>query len=165
MDEPTSTAAARPPQCASDPQAPEAVIPLVEEQAELEVHAVERGRVRINVAVEEREELVEAALRHEAAVVERVRIDRAVAQRPAVREEGDVLIVPLVEERLVVRTELVLTEELRITRRERTEQVSVPVRLRSERAVVARSEGSGPDAIDDKVGDTAGGRENPDRPL
>ena len=32
------------------------------------------------------------------------------------------------------RTELVLTEELRITRRERTEQARVPVRLRSERA-------------------------------
>ena len=158
MDEPTSTAPARAPRRTSDPQPPETVVgSIIEEQAELKVREVERGRVRIDVAVEEREELVEAALRLEDVAVERVRIDRVVKERPAVREEGGVLVVPLVEERLVVRTELVLTEELRITRRERTEQARVPVRLRSERAEVTPSEGSGPDATDNEVGDTVSG--------
>jgi stress response protein YsnF len=61
-----------------------------------------------------------------------------------VREEDGVLIVPVLEERLVVRTELVLTEELRIHRNSRIEQVAIPMRVRSERAEVARSEGPGP---------------------
>jgi stress response protein YsnF len=36
---------------------------------------------------------------------------------PAVREEDGVLIVPIVEEQLVIETRLVLKEEIRITRR------------------------------------------------
>ena len=141
------------------------VIPIAEERAEVRVRGVERRRVRIDVAVDEREALAEAMLRQEDIEVEHVPIGLAVAAPPPVREEGGMLIVPLVEERLVVRTELVLKEELRITRRERTEQVSVPVRLRAERAEVTRSEGRRPEATDNEVGDPTGGRENPDRPL
>jgi stress response protein YsnF len=133
------------------------IIPIVEERAELRVREVERGRVRINVAVDEREALAEAVLRQEDIDVERVPVGRTVAEPPPVREEGDVLIVPLVEERLVVRTELVLKEELRITRRQRAESVSVPVRLRSERAEVTRSEGSRPNLTDDDEGNSASG--------
>jgi stress response protein YsnF len=62
-----------------------------------------------------------------------------------VREEDGVLIVPVLEERLVVTTELVLKEEIRITRKSRTETVREPVRLRSERAEVERREGRGTD--------------------
>ena len=64
---------------------------------------------------------------------------------PPVREEDGVLIVPVLEERLVVTTELVLKEEIRITRRSRTETVREPVPLRAERAEVERLEGRGPD--------------------
>jgi stress response protein YsnF len=58
-----------------------------------------------------------------------------------VREEDGVLIVPVLEERLVVTTELVLKEEIRITKKSRTEMVREPVRLRSERVEVERLEG------------------------
>ena len=61
------------------------------------------------------------------------------------REEDGVLIVPVLEERLVVTTELVLKEEIRITKRSRTELVREPVTLRSERAEVERLEGRGAD--------------------
>lgn len=133
------------------------IIPVVHERAELRVREVERGRVRIDVAVDEREALAEAVLQQEDVEVERVPIERTVAERPPVREEGDVLIVPLVEERLVVRTELVLKEELRITRRRRAENVSLPVRLPSERAEVTRSEGRPPSLNDNDDGSAANG--------
>ncbi len=133
------------------------VIPVVEERAELRVREVERGRVRIDVAVEEREELAEALLRQEDIEVERVPIGLAVGAPPPVREEGDVLVVPVLEERLVVRTELVVKEELRIRRRERAERVQVPVRLRSERVEVTRSEGRGPISTDTDQGNPASG--------
>jgi stress response protein YsnF len=60
---------------------------------------------------------------------------------PDVREVDGVLIVPVVEERLVVTTELVLKEEIRITKKSRTEIVREPVRLRSERVEIERLQG------------------------
>jgi stress response protein YsnF len=70
-----------------------------------------------------------------------VPIGRPVEVAPQVREEDGVLIVPVLEERLVVTTELVLKEEIRITKKSRTEMVREPVRLRSERVEVERLEG------------------------
>lgn len=130
----------------------EDVIPLVEERVEVGKRAVERGRVTVRMRVEEREELARAALRQEDVTVERVPIGHPVEAPPPVREENGVLIVPVLEERLVVRTELVLTEELRIHRHSRIEQVAIPVRVRSERAEVARSEGPGPEPTEPDQG-------------
>ena len=51
---------------------------------------------------------------------------------------GDLTIVPVVEEVLVVEKRLVLKEELHIRRTSQTELVEVPVTLRKQRAVVER---------------------------
>ena len=48
---------------------------------------------------------------------------------------------PSFYQRLVVTTELVLKEEIRITKRSRTELVREPVRLRSERVEIERLAG------------------------
>jgi uncharacterized protein (TIGR02271 family) len=117
---------------------------LVEERVEIGKRQVERGRVVVRTRVEEHEEFAEVALRREDVSVERVPVGRPVEAAPAVREEDGVLIVPVLEERLVVTTELVLVEEIRITKRSRTETVREPVVLRSERAEVERLEGRGP---------------------
>ena len=114
---------------------------LVEEQVWVGKREVERGRVVVRTRVEEREALAEVALRREDVSVERVPVGRPVETAPAVREEDGVLIVPVLEERLVVTTELVLKEEIRITKRSRTETVREPVTLRAERAEVTRREG------------------------
>ena len=68
-------------------------------------------------------------------------VGRPVEAAPQVREEDGVLIVPVLEERLVVTTELILKEEIRIIKKSRTEMVREPVRLRSERVEVERLEG------------------------
>ncbi len=57
---------------------------------------------------------------------------------PAVRTENDVVIVPVLEEVLVVQKQLVLKEELHIRRRIETEIVEVPVTRRKQRAIVER---------------------------
>ncbi len=116
------------------------VIALVEERAEIAKREVERGRVLVHVRVDEREEVVETTLRQEDLAVERVPIGRVIEVPPPVREEDGVLIVPVVEERVVVRTELFLKEELRVRRESRTETFRQPVRLRAERAEVARED-------------------------
>ncbi len=123
----------------------EETIPLAEEQIEISKRAVERGRAVVRTRVEEREEIAEIALRQEDVTVERVPIGVPVDVAPAVREEDGVLIVPILEERPVIETRLILKEEIRITRKSRTATVREPVRLRSERAEVVRLEGRDPD--------------------
>ena len=116
-------------------------IELAGEELRVAKREIERGRVVVRTRVEERDEIAEAALRQEDVTVERVPIGRPVEAAPQVREEDGVLIVPVLEERLVVTTELVLKEEIRITKKSRTEMVREPVRLRSERVEVERLEG------------------------
>ena len=130
---------------------------LVEERVEVGKRQVERGRVVVRTRVEEREELAEAALRREDVTVERVPVGRPVETAPAVREEDGVLIVPVLEEQLVVTTRLALKEEIRITKRSRTEHVREPVTLRSERAEVERREGRGTDRPGPEEGDPVDG--------
>jgi uncharacterized protein (TIGR02271 family) len=116
-------------------------IELTEEELAIAKREVERGRVVVRTTVEERDELAEIALRREDVTVERVPVGLPVDVAPAVREEDGVLIVPILEEQLVIETRLVLKEEIRITKKSRTEFVRESVRLRSQRAEVVRLEG------------------------
>lgn len=128
-------------------------IELVEERLEVGKREVGRGRVVVRKHVETFDSIAEAALRQDEVSVERVPIGTAVETAPEVREEDGVIIVPVLEERLVVRTELVLKEEIRITRRSRTEHFREPVQLRSERAEVERLEGPQPGEIHERNDD------------
>ena len=140
------------------------IIELAEEQLRVSKREVERGRVVVRTRVEEREELAEAALRQEDVTVERVPIGRMIEAAPPMREEDGVLIVPVLEERVVVMTELVLKEEIRITKKSRTEIVREPVRLRSERVEIERLQGRDLNNPDVEERDS-NGRSNPDRDV
>ena len=120
-------------------------IELAEEELAVAKREVEHGRAVVRTRVEERDEIAEIALRQQDVTVERVAIGVPVDVAPAVREEDGVLIVPILEERPVIETRLILKEEIRITRTSRTEIVREPVRLRSERAEVVRLAGRDPD--------------------
>lgn len=121
----------------------ELVVPLVDETLKVEKRSVETGRVRISTVVETRQEWVEQSLEREEVSVERVPVNRVVdaADPPAVRQEGDVLVIPILEE--VIEKRLVLKEELRIRKRTIVEHVEEPVTLRSEHAVIERDGGPG----------------------
>jgi hypothetical protein len=60
-----------------------------------------------------REELVEQLLRKERVEIERVPMGRVVQEVPQVREEGDVTIIPVMQETAFVERRLVLKEEVR----------------------------------------------------
>ena len=110
------------------------VIPVVEEQLNVQRREVETGRVRVSTVPETRTEHVLELLRHSEAHVERTAVDREIDEVPPIREEGDTVIVPVIEERLVKR--LFLAEEIRITREVITERMEAPVTLRSQRVVI-----------------------------
>ena len=116
----------------------EEVIPLVEEMPTIEKRQVVTGRVRVQTVTDTVEELAHANVQRETLEVIRVPIDKVVETAPEIRTEGDVTVVPVLEEVLVVVKRLVLKEELHIRRRVDTESVEVPVTLRKQRAIVER---------------------------
>jgi uncharacterized protein (TIGR02271 family) len=122
-----------------------AAIPLVEERLEVGKTQVESGRVRVRVAIDQREELVPAELVHDEVEIRRVSRNVAVSELPGVRLEGDTTIIPVVEEQLVVEKRLVLVEEIHVVRRTETAVQQIPVTLRSERAEIEREELDAPE--------------------
>ena len=100
---------------AAERHAAEPRIELLEEQLRLDKREVERAPAVVRTRVEEREEIADAELRQDEIDVEGVPLGRVVEAAPPVREEDGVVIVPVVEEQLVVSTRLVLKEEVRIT--------------------------------------------------
>jgi uncharacterized protein (TIGR02271 family) len=117
---------------------PSLSIPVVEERVSIHKREHETDRVRIQTVVDEALERVGAELEHEDVRVERVAMNREVSTAPQVREENGVLIVPVLEEVLVVQKRLVLKEELHIHRKRTREHVEQAVRVRRMRAEVQR---------------------------
>jgi uncharacterized protein (TIGR02271 family) len=113
-----------------------AAIPLVEERVQVSKRQVETGRLRVRVTVGEREEPVPVQLAHDEVEVRRVPRNVPLASIPSVRIEGNVTVIPVVEEVAVVEKRLVLVEEIHVRRRTVTETEHVPILLRSEQAEV-----------------------------
>jgi uncharacterized protein (TIGR02271 family) len=118
----------------------QAVIPIVEEQLRVGRREVETGRVVVHVTPGVREETVDMPLAQEHVEIERVEVNQFVPGPVPVRQEGEVTVVPVLEEVLVVEKRLMLREEVRITRRRQTRRHVEHVTLRTEDARVLRSD-------------------------
>ena len=114
------------------------VVPLLAEQLDVRMRRVETGRVRVTKRVETHEEQVDLPTVRDTVTVERVPIEQFVHAVPAVRHEGDVTIIPVIEEVLVVEKRLMLLEEVRLTVRRTVTHDSQTVTLRKETAHVER---------------------------
>ena len=90
------------------------IIPIIEERALLGKDIVETGKVRISKRVSEHEEIIDEPLLHEEVSVERVAVNKFVDAPPEIRHEGDTMIIPVVEERLVLEKRLFLVEEMHV---------------------------------------------------
>lgn len=115
------------------------VIPVLAEELHVDRRVVETGTVRLRKVVHQRQEVVAPTVTREVIDVQRVPVDRIVEGPVAPRQEGDTLVVPVLEETLVVEKRLRLVEELRITVR-REQQTAAPqsVTLRREEILVER---------------------------
>ena len=114
------------------------VLPLHEESISISKRVVEKGLVRVSRVTKQREELVDELLAQEHVEVERIPIGKHVDQMPSVREEGDTIVVPVVEEVLVVERRLLLKEEVRVRRVRAEERHQERVTLRKQEAEVTR---------------------------
>jgi stress response protein YsnF len=119
----------------------EAIIPVAEETIAVSKRQVELGKVRVSLTTDVEQMVARETLRGRRVEVERIAVGRTLAEGetpPQTREDGDTLIIPVVEEVAVVVKRLVLREELRL----RFIQTEVPfeqeVDVRRQRATVQR---------------------------
>jgi stress response protein YsnF len=116
-------------------------IPVLQEELSIGTRTVDTGRgVRISKTVTELPFEVNEILHRDEVSVRHVPIDRivAVGEAPASRHEGDTLIIPIVEEVLVVERRLRIKEELHVTTTRREEHYAETVMLKSEQVHVER---------------------------
>ena len=113
-------------------------IPLATEEIELGKRPVQQAVVRIQTRVREEERVIETRLLKDEIKIERVEINQPIERPMQSRYEGEVLVIPVIEEVLVVRKQLVLKEELRITQRAVARPHTQAVTLRHEEATVER---------------------------
>jgi stress response protein YsnF len=120
----------------------QSVVPVVAEQAVVSKRQIVSERTRITVSTEAHEELVEHSLTTTDVAIERRPVGHVFGpgeSLPGVRTEGDVTVIPVFEEVLVVETRLQLKEELRIRQQAKRELVSTPVVLRRQHVEIDRS--------------------------
>lgn len=117
----------------------EIVLPLFAEEMSVSRRVVPKSRVQVSTVTREREQLVDELLASERVEIERNEINRPVDIAPPLREEGDTIIVPIVEEVLTIERRLVLKEEVRIRRIRETQHHQEFVTLRRQEAVITRT--------------------------
>ena len=132
-------------------QAPhgEVVIPLAEEVVSVSKREVETGRGQVALTTETGTVIARETLRGRRVEIERVPVGRTLAEgeAPHSREEGDTLVVPLVEETAVVVKRLVLLEVGRLRFLPTEQPFEETVEVRRQRAAVERAPpgaGTGP---------------------
>lgn len=113
-------------------------IPILSEQVEIEKRRVEGDRMTIDIQTESEIETVSETLLNEEVDVHRIAVGRRVDARPDIRQDGDTIIIPIIRERLVLKKELFVEEELHIIRKVVPETVTEDVKLRRQRAHVSR---------------------------
>jgi len=111
------------------------VIPVVAEELQVSKRQVET-RTRLHKIVHERTEQIDELLQQEAVEVERVPINRLVDGPVETRQEGDTLIIPVLEEVLVIQKQLWLREEVHVHKRQNSVRQTEPITVRYEEVIV-----------------------------
>ena len=127
----------------ADARGQAAVVPLMEERVEVATAVTPVGAVRVRIETDEGVERVAVADVRE----EYQRSVRAIGEPAAARRDpyldGDELVVPVYEERVVVERRLFLKEEIRLRRARHVFQEHHDVPVRRERAVFERLQADG----------------------
>ncbi len=120
------------------------VVPVVGEELNVRKELFAAGTIRLSKVVHETPEVVTENLISENIEIERMPMDVVIDVPPPVRMEGDVTVISVVEEVMVVTKQLRLKEELRMFKRRSVSEYRQEVTLRSEELVVERIDGNSP---------------------
>jgi uncharacterized protein (TIGR02271 family) len=113
------------------------VLPVTEEKLEVGKRTVELGALELHKTVEHFQDSRRIPLTFDQLEVERVAVNRQLDAPLEPRYEGDVLIIPVMEEVLVVEKRLMLIEEVRISKRQEVREQEVNETLRREHLKIA----------------------------
>lgn len=117
----------------------EQIIPLTEEQVHFGKQTVETGTVRLHRGTETFTDSVSLPVTRTGWEVERIPIGQLYTDRPEIRQDGDTMIYPLVEERLVATREYFLIEEVRVRQVATTTERTATVELKRDVLTVERT--------------------------
>ncbi len=119
-------------------QPKDGVLHVIEEQASVTKRKVPGGRIRVSTETLSEDYTLPVDLESVETDVVRVPVDRQIDAVPDVVTRGDVTIIPVVEERVVITRELWLREEIHVRRHTTHEVSDVAVTLRRQVANVER---------------------------
>jgi uncharacterized protein (TIGR02271 family) len=116
------------------------VIPVIHEHAVVHREVVETGKVHIRKTVSSEDVRINLPITNESYDIEHVKVESQMLDTPPppVRYEGDVMIIPVLEEITVVQKKYKVVEELRITRRVTETPMVQEITLRKEHIQVER---------------------------
>jgi len=128
---------------ADQPDKDEIVIPVVEEELDASTRAVKTGSVRVDKHVEKRIRKVETPLIHEDVEIRRVPVNRVITEMPKMRRDRDSVVIPVVEEEVIVTKRLVLKEEIHLIKHRTSDRAVQEVELNRESAEIRRLDDQG----------------------
>lgn len=118
-------------------------IPLAEETLEATTRERVEGVIRFHKRVESEPVALDVEVRSDDVYIERTPRGDVVGESRQPWYEGETLVIPVYEERLVTEKRLVLTEEIRVRRRVKSEQVEIRDTVRREVVDIETEEASG----------------------
>ena len=124
----------------SESLTPEASFSVLEEQLDVQVRKNVTGIVRLEKTIRTHDALVDLELMRDTLSVERIPVNERIDEPAVTRYEGDIMIVPVMEEVVIVSRQLILKEEIRITRRQELVRYEQTVPLRAEEIDIERIE-------------------------
>jgi uncharacterized protein (TIGR02271 family) len=119
------------------------VIPVVEEELIAQSEPVKTGSVKVQKHVQKSVKRVDVPVTRDTADVRRVPVNKVIDAVPKIRTVNGTIIVPVVEEEVVVTKRLILKEELHISRHQTKERFTRDVTVHRERAEVQRLDAEG----------------------
>jgi stress response protein YsnF len=121
-------------------------IPIVEEKPDITKRQVVVGRVKVKTVTHAVDEMASQELISQGIEIERVPIEVYIEHGtpvPTTRVEGNVTIIPVLEEVMIVERKLLWKEDVRIIHNETRETAEFPVTLRKQRAIIERLNSEG----------------------
>jgi uncharacterized protein (TIGR02271 family) len=122
----------------SNDPAPPLTFPVIVERLAVHKTVADNGGVRLRKIVHCDVSEIDEALKTDSVNITRVPVGRDVDGPVEVRYEEGVTIIPVVEERLVVRRQLVLTEEVHVSRSTHITRTPQSIQVRREEIIVER---------------------------
>ncbi|QKJ85534.1 hypothetical protein PMPD1_0559 [Paramixta manurensis] len=118
------------------------ILPRVEEQAELRTTRIVDSRTLVSRTTVTDEALLETELQRNEVEIKHVEINQPVDENniPNVRQEGDVLIIPMIEEQVEIIRHHVLKEEVHIHNINKKEPFKQKVILRRQEVTISKDE-------------------------